>query len=67
MNSKYKQVNITVNGENIKPVEVARYLGDKFSSKENYIDLCRDRVDRGKGSTFELIALCREVKLAHFK
>ena len=35
MNSKYKQGNIMVNGENIKPVEAARYLGDKFRSKEN--------------------------------
>ena len=24
--------------------------------------MCKDRVDRAKGSTFELIALCREVK-----
>ena len=59
---KYKQGNITVNGENIKPVEIARYLGDKFSSKGNYTDLCKDRADRAKGSTFELIAPCREVK-----
>ena len=62
MNSKYKQGDIMVNGENIKLVEAARYLGDKFNSKENYTDLCKDRVDRAKGSTFELIALCREVK-----
>ena len=51
-----------VNGENIKPVEFARYFGDKFSSNGNYIDLRKDRVDRAKGSTFELIVLCREVK-----
>ena len=62
MNSKYKQGNIIVNGENIKPVEAARYLGDKFNSKGNYTDLFKDRADRAKGSTFELIALCREVK-----
>ena len=62
MNSKYEQENIMINGENIKPVEVARYLGDKFNSKGNYTDLCKDRVDRAKGSTFEFIALCREVK-----
>ena len=62
MNSKYKQGNIMVNGENIKTVDTAKYLGDKLNSKGNYIDLCRDRVDRAKGSTFELIALCREVK-----
>ena len=57
-----KQGNIMVHGETIKPVEAARYLGDKFSSKGNYTDLCKDRVDRAERSTFELIALCREVK-----
>ena len=62
MNSKYKQGNVMVNGENIKTVETARYLGDKFNSQGNYTDLCKDRVDRAKGSTFELIALCKEVK-----
>ena len=62
MNSKYKQENNMVNGENIKTVETARYLGDKFNSKGNYTDLWKDRVDRAQGSTFELIALCREVK-----
>ena len=62
MNSKYKQGNIMVNGENIKTVETARYLDDKFNSKGNNTKLCKDRVDRAKGSTFELIAVCREVK-----
>ena len=55
MNSRDKQGNIMVNGEIIKPVEDARYLGDKFNSKGNYTDLCKDRIDRAKGSTFELI------------
>ena len=62
MNSKYKQGNIMVNGENIKTVDTAKYLGDKFNSKGNYTDLCKDRVDRAKGSTFELIALCKQGK-----
>ena len=62
MNSKYKQGNIMVNGENIKTVDNTKYLGDKFNSKGNYTDLCKDRVDRAKGSTFELIAICGEVK-----
>ena len=44
-----------VNGENIKPVEAAIYFGDKFNSKGNYTDLCKDRLDRAKSSTFELI------------
>ena len=63
MNSKYKQGNIMVNGESIKTVDTAKYLGYKFSSKGNYTDLCKDAVDRAKGSTFELIeSLSREVK-----
>ena len=62
MNRKYKQGNILVNGGNIKTVETARYFGDKFNSQGNYTHLCKDRVDRAKGSIFELIALCREVK-----
>ena len=62
MNSKYRQGNIMVNGENIEPVEADRYLGYRFSSKGTYTDLCKDRVDGAKDSTFELIALCREVK-----
>ena len=41
-----------VNGENIKSVEVARYLDNKFSSKGNYTDLCKDRVDRAKKFQF---------------
>ena len=56
-----KQGNVMVNGENIKLVEAARYLGDKFNSKINYTDLCKDRVDRAKGSTFELIAVCGKI------
>ena len=64
LNSKFIliQGNIMVNGENIKAVEAVRYSGDKFNSKGNYTDLCKDKVDRAKSSTFELIALCREVK-----
>ena len=51
-----------VNGKNRKTVDIAKYLGDKFNSKRNYTDLCIDRLDRAQGSTFELIALYREVK-----
>ena len=46
----------------MKSVGVARYLGDQFNSKGNYVDLCKERVGRSKGSTFELILLYREVK-----
>ena len=62
VNSRCKHGSITVNGENIKSVGVARYLEDQFNSKGDYVDLCKERVGRAKGSTFELIALCREVK-----
>ena len=62
VNSRCKHGTITVNGENIKSVGVARYLGDQFNSKGDYVDLCKERVRRAKGSTFELIALCREVR-----
>ena len=50
------------NDEVMKSGGVARYLGDHFNSKDDYVDLCKERVERAKGSTFELIALCREVK-----
>ena len=62
VNSRCKHASITVNGENIKSVGVARYLRDQFISKGNYVDLCKERVGRAKGSTFQLIALCHEVE-----
>ena len=62
VNRRCRHDSITVNGENIKPVGVARYLGDQFNSKGNYVDLCKERVGRVKGSSIEWIALCREVK-----
>ena len=37
-----------VNGKNIKPVKIDRYLRHKFNSKGNYTDLCKDTVDRAK-------------------
>ena len=62
VNSRRRHSSITVNGENMKSVGVAWYLGDQFNYKGNYVDLCKERVGRLKGSTFELIALCREIK-----
>ena len=62
VNSRCKHGSITVKSENIKSVSVVSYLGDQFNSKGDYVDLCKERVQRAKGSTFELIALCREVK-----
>ena len=60
VNSRCRHGSITANGENIESVGVARYLGDHF--KGDYVDLCKGRVGRAKGSIFELIALCHEVK-----
>ena len=61
INSKCNGENLTVNNEKIKLVNVAKYLGDSFNSKGSYADLCKERVDRARGSTHELLALCREV------
>ena len=33
-----------------------------MNSKGNHVDLCKEQFMRAKGSTFELIALCREIK-----
>ena len=62
VNSRCRYGSIAVNGENIKSVGVAKYLGNQFKSKGDYVDLCKERVGRAKGSTYELIAFCREVK-----
>ena len=61
INSKCNGQTLTVSNENIKLVNVAKYLGDCFNSKRNYADLCKDRVDRARGSTHELLALCGEI------
>ena len=54
--------NITVNNEMIKFVTIAKHLGHSFISRGRYADLCKEREDRARGSTHELIALCREIK-----
>ena len=56
VNSMCRHGSITVNSENIKSFGVARYLVGQFNSKG------KKRFGRAKGSAFELIALCREVK-----
>ena len=61
-NSRCRNGSLTVNGENIKSLDAARCVGDQSSSKGNYVDLCKERVGRAKGSTFDLIVLCRKVK-----
>ena len=59
------KINSKCNGENltvkIKLVNVAKYLGNSLDSRGSYADLCKDRVDRARGSTHALLALCRKV------
>ena len=43
-------------------VEFARYLGDYFNTSGDNTTLCKERFLRAKGSTVELIALCKEIK-----
>ena len=61
ISSKCNGENLTVNNEKIKLVNVAKYLGDSFMSEGSYADLCKDGVDKARGSTHERLALCREV------
>ena len=61
INSKCNGENLTVNNEKINSANVAKYLDDSFNSKGSYADLCKDRVDRARDSTHELLALCREI------
>ena len=49
INSKCNGENLIVNNEKMKLVNVAKYLGDSFSSKGSDADLCKDRVDRTRG------------------
>ena len=58
INSKCSGENLTANNGKIKLVNVAKYLGDSFNSKGSYADLCKDRVDKARDSTHELLALC---------
>ena len=60
INRKCNREILTVNNEKMKLVNVAKYLGDSFNSMGSYADLCKDRVDRARISTHELLALCRE-------
>ena len=43
-------------------VEFARYLGDHFNTSGDNTTLFKERCLRAKGSTVELIALCKEIK-----
>ena len=55
------QASISINGETVKSVSFARYLGDHFNVKGDNQKLCAERCSRAKGTTIELMAICREV------
>ena len=61
INSVDDKENIIVNDTPIKQVHVSKYLGDHFNAKGNNIDMCKERIAKAKGSTVELISLCKEV------
>ena len=43
-------------------LEFTRYLGDYFNTSGDNTTLCEEGCLRAKGSTVELIALCKEIK-----
>ena len=53
---------LTVNNAPVKMVEFAHYSGDYFNTSGDNTTLCKERCLRAKGSTVELIALCKEIK-----
>ena len=55
------QASISINGETVKSVCFARYLGDHFNVKGDNQKLCAERCSRAKGTIIELMAICREV------
>ena len=61
INSVDDKENIIINDTPIKQVHVSKYLGDHFNAKGNNIDMCKERTTKAKGSTIELISLCKEV------
>ena len=58
---------LTVNNAQVKMVEFARYLGDYFNTSGDNTTLCKERCLRAKGSTVELIALCKKLSLERGK
>ena len=55
------QASISINGETVKSVSCARYLGDHFNVKGDNQKLCAEQCSRAKGTIIELMAICREV------
>ena len=52
---------LTVSNTEVKIVEFACYLGDYFNTSGDNTTLCKERCLRAKGSTVELIALCKKI------
>ena len=55
------QAIISINGETVKSVSFARYLGDHFNVKGDNQKLCAERCSRAKDAIIELMAICHEV------
>ena len=55
------QASILINGETVKSVCFARYLGDHFNVKGNSQKLYVERCSRARGTVIELMAVCCEV------
>ena len=55
------QASISINGETVKSVSCARYLGDHFNVKGDNQKLCAERCSRAKGTVIELIEICEMV------
>ena len=55
------QASISINGDTVKSVSCARYLGDHFNVKSDNQKLCAERCSRAKGTIIEIMAICREV------
>ena len=55
------QASVSINGETVKSVCFAHYLGGRFNVKGDNQTLCAERCSRVKGTIIELMAICREV------
>ena len=53
---------LIVNNAQVKMVEFARYLHNYFNTSGDSTTLCKEGCLRAKGSTGELIALCKKIK-----
>ena len=56
---------LTMNNAEVKMVGFARYLRYYNNTSGDNTTLCKERCLRAKGSTVELIALCKEIKFGN--